>query len=90
MTNFPVLIEELNKAEKFIFMEYFIIGEGYVWDTVLDVLRKKVKEGVEVRLCMTEPAASAFCRMNIRSAQGIWNPVQGIWTDRTHPFYQSE
>ena len=47
---FPVLIEELNKAEKFIFMEYFIIGEGYVWDTVLEVLRKKVKEGVEVRL----------------------------------------
>lgn len=47
---FPVLIEELNKAEKFIFMEYFIIGEGYVWDTVLEVLRKKVKEGVEIRL----------------------------------------
>ena len=47
---FPVLIEELNKAEKFIFMEYFIIGEGYVWDSVLNVLRKKVKEGVEVRL----------------------------------------
>ena len=47
---FPILIEELNKAEKFIFMEYFIIGEGYVWDTVLEVLRKKVKEGVEVRL----------------------------------------
>ena len=47
---FPVLIEELNNAEKFIFMEYFIIGEGYVWDTVLEVLRKKVKEGVEVRL----------------------------------------
>ena len=45
---FPILIEELNKAEKF--MEYFIIGEGYVWDTVLEVLRKKVKEGVEVRL----------------------------------------
>ena len=34
---FPILIEELNKAEKFIFMEYFIIGEGYVWDTVLEL-----------------------------------------------------
>ena len=43
------LIRQLEKAEKFIFMEYFIIGEGYVWDTVLEVLRKKVKEGVEVR-----------------------------------------
>ena len=44
------LFADLEKAEKFIFMEYFIIGEGYVWDTVLEVLRKKVKEGVEVRL----------------------------------------
>ena len=47
---YPVLLEELRKAERYIFMEYFIIGEGYVWDTVLEVLRKKVKEGVEVRL----------------------------------------
>ena len=43
-------LADLAKAGKFIFMEYFIIGEGYVWDTVLEVLRKKVKEGVEVRL----------------------------------------
>ena len=47
---FADMLVELKKAQHFIFMEYFIIGEGYVWDTVLEVLRKKVKEGVEVRL----------------------------------------
>ncbi len=47
---FPVLLEELSKAEKFIFMEYFIISEGYIWDSIASILEKKVKEGVEVRV----------------------------------------
>lgn len=46
---FPVLIKQLEKAEKFIFMEYFIVEEGYMWDSILDVLKRKVEEGVEVR-----------------------------------------
>ena len=46
---FEVLIKELNKAEKFIFMEYFIVAEGKMWHTVLEILKKKVQEGEEVR-----------------------------------------
>ena len=46
---FPALLAELEKAEKFIFMEYFIVEEGYMWNSVLDILQKKVQEGVEVR-----------------------------------------
>ena len=46
---FRSMIAELKKAEKFIFLEYFIVEEGYMWDTILKVLRQKVKEGVEVR-----------------------------------------
>ncbi len=41
---------ELQKAKKYIFMEYFIIDQGRVWDSVLEILEKKVEEGVEVRL----------------------------------------
>lgn len=44
------LIYELEKAENFIFLEYFIIAEGEMWDRVLDILKRKVKEGVEVRV----------------------------------------
>lgn len=47
---FEVYLEELQKAEHFIFMEYFIIADGYLWDKVLGVLEQKVKEGVDVRL----------------------------------------
>ena len=46
---FDALIDELEKAERFIFMEYFIVEEGIMWDTILDILKRKAKEGVEVR-----------------------------------------
>lgn len=46
---FPVLLEELKKAEHFIFMEYFIVEHGVMWDAILQVLETKVAEGVEVR-----------------------------------------
>ena len=48
--NGVVDLEELKKAEHYIFMEYFIIGEGYMWDSILDVLKEKAANGVEVRL----------------------------------------
>ncbi len=47
---FKEMINELNKAKKFIFLEYFRIDNGRMWTTILNVLKKKVKEGVEVRI----------------------------------------
>lgn len=47
---FERLLEELEKAEKYIFMEYFIIHEGKMWDAILEVLERKVKDGVDVRM----------------------------------------
>ncbi len=44
------LISELSKAKKYIFLEYFIISNGKMWNTILNILKKKVKEGVEVRV----------------------------------------
>lgn len=47
---YDILLGELEKAEHFIFMEYFIIHDGIFWNSVLDILKKKVKEGVEVKI----------------------------------------
>lgn len=47
---FPDLMEALKSAEKFIFLEYFIIDNGYMFGTVEKILEQKAKEGVEVRL----------------------------------------
>lgn len=43
-------IKQLLKAQKFIFLEYFIIDTGVMWDSVLSILVDKVKAGVEVWL----------------------------------------
>lgn len=47
---FEVLKAELEKAEKYIFLEYFIIQEGVMWDEIFEILKRKVQEGVLVRL----------------------------------------
>ena len=44
------LLEELRKAEKFIFIEFFIIHEGEMWDGVLKILEEKAAQGVIVRV----------------------------------------
>lgn len=44
------MIYRLESAKEFIFLEYFIIDRGEMWDTILDILVRKAKEGVEVRL----------------------------------------
>ena len=44
------MLRELEKAEKFIFLEFFIIDEGEMWGRILEKLREKAAQGVEVRL----------------------------------------
>ena len=47
---FPVMLEDLKKAEKFIFMEYFIVEEGLFWNSILEILKEKASNGVDVRV----------------------------------------
>ncbi len=47
---FEDLINEIEKAQKFIFMEFFIISYGKMWDKIHELLKEKVKSGVEVRI----------------------------------------
>lgn len=44
------MLEELEKAEHYIFLQYFIIKEGLMWDNILSILIRKAAEGVDVRL----------------------------------------
>ena len=48
-TNLKALKRELKKAKHFIFMEYFIVEGGEMWDEIRHILEEKVAEGVEVR-----------------------------------------
>ena len=47
---FPAFLEALESAQRFIFLEYFIIDQGEMWDKVLEILTRKADRGVDVRL----------------------------------------
>lgn len=47
---FEDILYELKQAKEFIFLEYFIIEEGNFWNSILDVLKEKAKENVEIKL----------------------------------------
>ena len=47
---FAEMLTQLEKAEHFIFLEYFIVDEGLMWGKVLEILARKASEGVEVRM----------------------------------------
>ena len=46
----PDILTAVEHAKHFIFIEYFIIEEGHMWGQILNLLAKKAKEGVEVRV----------------------------------------
>ncbi len=48
--NYPVILEELRKAEHFIFLEYFIVQEGEMWNSILEILKEKAAAGLDVRM----------------------------------------
>ncbi len=59
---YPELIKELKNAEKFIFMEYFIINEGKMWNGILDILKEKASNGVDVRILYDDMGSIAMLK----------------------------
>lgn len=47
---YPQLLADLESAKHFIFLEYFIIEQGKMFDPIVNILERKAKEGVEIRL----------------------------------------
>ncbi len=60
---FPAMVRELKKAEKFVFLEYFIIEEGRFLNTILEILQRKMQEGVEVRIMYDDIGSIGKVRM---------------------------
>ncbi|MBQ9157100.1 MAG: cardiolipin synthase [Eubacterium sp.] len=82
---FEAMLEELEKAEQYIFMEYFIIEEGYMWGRILDILIRKAQAGVEVRVMydgMCEMSTLPVNYWKLLKAQGIhakaFSPIKPV------------
>ena len=84
---FPIFLEELKKAQKYIFIEYFIIKEGLMWQSILDILKEKVSQGVEVRVIYDDigcflalPKDYAMQLKNIGIKCEVFNPFRPVLT----------
>lgn len=47
---FDLMFQDIAQAQDFIFLEYFIISDGYIWEQTVDLLLEKADEGLEIRL----------------------------------------
>ena len=56
---FSDLIDDLKNAQKYIFLSFFTIADGHIWDVMCDVLVEKAAQGVEIKL-MYDDAGSIF------------------------------
>lgn len=59
-SKFQALLHALEKAEKFIFLEYFIIKEGIVFNSIFEILKEKVKAGVDVKFMFDDAGATTL------------------------------
>lgn len=89
------LLVELNRAEKYIFMEYFIVHEGKMWNAIHDILLRKAQEGVEVRLMYDDIGSMGATKIGFYKKlrkEGIdcrkFNPfrpvISGVHNNRDH------
>lgn len=83
------LLKELQKAEKYIFLEFFIINEGTMWNSILEILKEKAKKGVDVRVIYDDVGCLfklPFGYDKILESMGIkccvFNPLKPIFSIR--------
>lgn len=65
-TMFPRLLEDLRKAKHYIFMEYFIIADGVMWNAIRTLLKEKAAAGVEVRFIYDDLGSIGCIPKNFR------------------------
>ncbi len=57
---FEAMLAEMEKAKHYIFLEFFIVEEGEMWGRMLEVLLRKAKEGVEIRMMYDDMGSVAL------------------------------
>lgn len=79
---FEDMCKELKKAQRFIFLEYFIVQEGIFWNTIVDILAEKAEQGVDVRImyddlgCISTYSASNAIKLMTKKIKCIpFNPM---------------
>ena len=68
------MLEDLKRAEKFIFLEYYIVDEGLMWDSMFEILEEKAAQGVEVKMLYDDIA----CMVTLPGDYTVYLRSKGI------------
>lgn len=79
---YEALLVDLSAAERFIFLEFFIIGDGGMWNGIFRILEKKAKQGVEVRVLYDDIGSAKVLPPNFRRRM----QTAGIHAEAFNPF----
>ncbi len=82
---YPELLKELKKAKKFIFLEYFIINEGTMWNGILEILKEKAAHGVDVRIMYDDMGTIALLSTNFAQQMARFG-IKCISFNKLSPF----
>ena len=80
------MLADLKRAEHYIFLEYFIIGEGEMWSEILDVLREKVRRGVDVRIIYDDVGSIKVLPVNFVKIMKQYG-IKAMTFNRVHPIF---
>ena len=67
---FTAIIADLEKAEKFIFLEFFIVADGVLWQRIKNILIDKARHGVEIKF-LYDDYGSMF-----RTSKQLWQEIK--------------
>ena len=90
MTYFPTgeayledLLAKMEKAQRFIFLEYYIASEGQIWERICRILTERAAAGVEVNLILDD-----FGSMMTMPPEDIYALRQkGVWVQMFNPVH---
>jgi cardiolipin synthase len=92
---FEAIFEDIKNAEKFIFINFFIIGEGVLWEKMHELLLTKIKSGIQVKFMFDDFGATLRTPNNFRKnleeegfELGVFNPIHK-YTDKLYMNYRS-
>lgn len=92
---FKAIFEDIKKAEKFILINFFIVGQGVLWDNMHKLLLEKIHEGVKVKFMYDDFGATLRTPTNFRKNLeaegfeiGVFNPIHK-YTEKLYMNYRS-
>ncbi|MDE7083293.1 MAG: hypothetical protein K2O89_06310 [Clostridia bacterium] len=81
------IIARIDAAQKFVFIEFFIVADGVFLDRLISVLRRKIAEGVEVRMMYDDVGSAGVLSSSAKKRIKLTGVKLKTFSRLCSPFY---